>query len=216
MTSRGLLILGYGGHARSIGDVALDLGIPDLAFVEAGARADEQFMGFRVHTTIADSLPEGWSAFPAAGDSAVRLRQINEISARALAMERLVSRRAYVGVGATVEPGTFVGHHAHVGPMAAIGRGVMINTAAVVDHESVVGDFTHIAVNATVAGRCRIGRRVFLGAAATVIDHISIADDVVIGAGSTVIDDITEPGVYVGSPARRVRSLQAVDEAGRS
>ena len=103
-----------------------------------------------------------------------------------------------------VEEFHFVAHHAHVGPMASIGRGVVINTAAVVDHESQIGDFTHISVHATVAGRCSIGSLVFLGAGAIVIDRVRIADGVTIGAGATVIDDITEAGVYVGSPARRI------------
>jgi len=38
-----------------------------------------------------------------------------------------------------------------------------------------------------------------------VIDKVSITDDVVIGAGSIVIKDITDAGVYVGCPARRIR-----------
>jgi len=207
VTSRGLLILGFGGHARSVGDVALDLGIGTLAFVEAGAREDEAFAGFPVLTTMPDALQEGWTVIPAAGNNADRQRQVGEISARTFAMDSLVSKRAYIGHGASVEPGAFIAHHGHVGPMAAIGRGVIINTAAVVDHETVIGDFAHIAVNATVAGRCRIGRLALVGAGATVIDHIRIADGVVIGAGSTVIDDITEPGLYVGCPARRVNTL---------
>ena len=35
MIPNGLLILGFGGHARSVGDVAIDLGISALIFVDA-------------------------------------------------------------------------------------------------------------------------------------------------------------------------------------
>ena len=35
--------------------------------------------------------------------------------------------------------------------------------------------------------------------------RIRVADHVTIGAGSTVIHDVTEPGIHVGSPARRVK-----------
>jgi len=206
MTPRGLLILGFGGHARSIADVARDLGIEELAFVDPGARADQAFEGFPVFGAVPEPLPPGWTAFPAAGDNAVRQRQVEGAAAHGLVMEPLISRRAYVGFGATVLPATFIAHHAHVGPMAAIGRGALINTGAIVDHESRIGEFTHVSVNATVAGRCNIGSLVFLGAGATVIDNVDIVNRVTIGAGSTVIDDITEPGVYVGSPARRVES----------
>src|ERR1700687_3017271 len=206
MTARGLLILGLGGDARSVGDVALDLGIEALAFVATNVRSGEEFAGFPVRSTIPEVLQDGWTVFPAAGGNAERQSQVEEICALALPLDQLVSKRAYVGAGATVLPGTFIAHHGHVGPMASIGRGVIINTAAVVDHESVVGDFSHIAVNATVAGRCRIGRRVFVGAGATVIDWLSIVDEGGIEAGAAVIDNIAEPGVYVGCPGRRRRT----------
>jgi UDP-N-acetylbacillosamine N-acetyltransferase len=201
---RGLFIIGFGSHAHSVADVALDIGIPALTFVDAAARPEEQFAGFPVVTTISDALPDGWSIFAAAGDNLQRQRQIETTIEQNRPLASLVSKRAYVGLGATIQPGTFVAHNAHIGPMAAVGRGVIVNTAAVVEHDCIIGDFTHISVNATVAGRSRIGRLVFVGAGATVIDGVRITDGVTVGAGSTVIDDIVEPGVHVGSPARRI------------
>lgn len=56
----------------------------------------------------------------------------------------------------------------------------------------------------TVCGNCRIGDGVFLGAGATVIEQIQIGPGVVVGAGATVVKDLIEPGVYVGTPARRI------------
>jgi UDP-N-acetylbacillosamine N-acetyltransferase len=205
MKPHNLVILGFGGHARSIADVALDRDISDLMFVDATARAGESFFGFPVLTEMPNPLPQGWEVFPAAGDNAARQRQIERAAAQSLPMGCLVSQHAYVGKGATIQPGSFIAHHAHLGPMAAVGRGTIINTAAIVDHDSHVGDFTHISVNTTIAGRCKIGDLVFVGAGATVIDGIRIVDRVTIGAGSTVVDDIVEPGTYVGSPARLVK-----------
>ena len=166
---RGLLILGFGGHARSVSDVALDLGISDLAFVDASARDGEFFAGFPVFTTMPRPLQDGWAIFPAAGDNIKRQRQVEHAAAIELPCRSLISKRAYVGIGAAIMDGCFIAHHAHVGPMVSIGRATIINTAAVVDHESCVGDFSHISVNATVAGRCNIGNMVFLGAGATVM-----------------------------------------------
>jgi UDP-N-acetylbacillosamine N-acetyltransferase len=202
---RGLLILGFGGHARSVADVALDLGVVELAFVEANARPGEEFAGFPVHQTMPATLRNDWMTLPAAGNNDRRREQMEAAASQGFAVTSLISKRAYVGTEAVLLPGGFLAHHAHVGPLVTIGRGAVINTAAVVDHESRVGDFAHISVNATVAGRCSIGSFVFLGAGATVIDGTTVADRVVIGAGATVIDDITEPGTYVGSPARLIQ-----------
>lgn len=50
-----------------------------------------------------------------------------------------------------------------------------------------------------------IGNRVLIGTNATILP-VTICDDAVIGAGSVVTKDITEPGIYAGNPARKLRS----------
>lgn len=52
----------------------------------------------------------------------------------------------------------------------------------------------------------RIGDRVSIGTHATILP-VDICDDVVIGAGSVVTKNITEPGVYAGNPARKIRGI---------
>lgn len=49
-----------------------------------------------------------------------------------------------------------------------------------------------------------VGKRVSIGTNATILP-VRICDDVVIGAAAVVTRDISEPGVYVGTPARRIR-----------
>lgn len=50
-----------------------------------------------------------------------------------------------------------------------------------------------------------IGCNVQIGAGAIVLPGVSICDDVVIGAGCIVSKSITEPGVYIGIPARKIK-----------
>jgi UDP-N-acetylbacillosamine N-acetyltransferase len=204
MTAKGILILGFGGHARSVADVAIDAGYAEVVFIDKAVRPGERLGSFPVVAALPRNVDENWITFPAAGDNALRREQLEVIWSRGLACASIISRRAYLGYEAEVQTGTFIAHHAHVGPSASIGRGAIINIAAVIDHESRIGDFTHISVNTTVAGRCSIGNLVFIGAGATVIDRIRIVDRVIVGAGATVVNDITEPGTYVGSPARRL------------
>lgn len=51
-----------------------------------------------------------------------------------------------------------------------------------------------------------IGNHVSVGTNATVLP-VKICNNVVIGAGSVVTRDITEPGIYAGNPARKLRKL---------
>ncbi|MCK4348848.1 MAG: N-acetyltransferase [Thermoplasmatales archaeon] len=52
----------------------------------------------------------------------------------------------------------------------------------------------------------RIGNNVSIGTNATILP-VSIIDNVVIGAGSVVTKDITNPGIYVGNPAEKIKSI---------
>ncbi|MBP8099646.1 MAG: acyltransferase [Acinetobacter sp.] len=50
-----------------------------------------------------------------------------------------------------------------------------------------------------------IGQNVWFGARVTVLDGVHISDDVVVGACSLVSKNITEAGVYVGTPAKKLQ-----------
>lgn len=200
----GLLILGCGGHARAVADVALSLGVKHLCFVDPHARPNETCGAFPVLRSWDKDLPKGWSVMPASGDGVSRQAQCDWADQHGWPLATLISPTATIGLGSTLGAGTFVGHHAHVGPMASVGAGCVINTGAIVEHECTVSDFTHVSINAAVAGRCHVGQFCFIGAGATVIDGVQIADGVTLGAGACAYRDLAEPGIYVGVPARRL------------
>jgi acetyltransferase-like isoleucine patch superfamily enzyme len=52
----------------------------------------------------------------------------------------------------------------------------------------------------------RIGNRVSVGSNATILP-VTICDGTVIGAGSVVTKNITQPGIYAGNPAVKLRDL---------
>jgi UDP-N-acetylbacillosamine N-acetyltransferase len=203
---RGLIILGFGGHARSVADIALALGIEQLLFVDETARADENLWGFPVRKTVSDKLPDGWQVFAASGNNQIRQVQVAAILDRSWPLATLISPTATIGREVNISAGCFIGHHAHVGPLSSIGMACIINTGAVVDHECKIGDYTHVSVNSSVAGRCRLGSFIFLGAGAVVIDNVHIADSITVGAGGVVIKSLVESGTYVGAPARSVKA----------
>jgi sugar O-acyltransferase (sialic acid O-acetyltransferase NeuD family) len=206
MVPDGLVILGFGGHARSIAAVALANGVKTLLFVDENAREGENFLGFPAERVFKRSMPGGWLCVPAIGDCIERLRQFEFAQSMGWPLAKIVAKDATIDADASVAAGCFIGHHAHIGPSAKVNEGCIINTGAIVEHESVVGKFSHVSVNAVVAGRSRLGSFVFLGAGAVVIDGVSVDDRITIGAGATVIHSLKASGTYVGSPARLVSS----------
>jgi acetyltransferase-like isoleucine patch superfamily enzyme len=51
-----------------------------------------------------------------------------------------------------------------------------------------------------------IGNQVSIGSNATILP-VNICSNVVIGAGAVVTKNITEPGIYVGNPAKKIKNL---------
>lgn len=200
---KGLVILGFGGHARSVADIAFSCGIKSFVFVDEHARDGENFLGYPVQKNLPEAQAD-WACIPASGDNATRQKQMAEVKSKGWNCTMLISPHAIIGVGAVIGEGTMIGHQAHIGPMVKIGSGCIINTGAIVDHEAQVGDYTHVSIKSAVAGRSQIGSFCMIGAGATVIDRLKVTDNVVVGAGAAVVKSIEQPGTYVGVPARAV------------
>lgn len=204
-TAKQLIILGCGGHARSVADVALSTGTADLIFLDPNMEDKKTLFGFPIQKEIIEIPSGNWQFFVALGDNLKRFHEIKRIGEHSWSLAKVISLTATVGIDSLIAEGCFIGHHAHVGPMVTLGLGGIINTAAVVEHDSCIGAYTHISVNTTLAGYVSIGDRCFIGAGATIVDGIKICADVIVGAGAVVTKDIESPGTYVGVPARRIK-----------
>ena len=195
-----IIIFGCGGHSRSVTDVIL-LNDPEtsLLYIDDNAVENETLYGF----PVVKDYPVGDSpCFIAIGDNGKRMAKASELSQ--LSLVSVISIKANVGIKAKIDSGCFVANFCHIGPEATIGKGTILNTASIIEHEVHVGGYCHIGPNATVSGRCIIGNSVFVGVGATIKDYVTICSNVIIGAGATVVRDITEPGVYVGCPVRKI------------
>ncbi len=196
-----IIIFGCGGHSRSVSDVILrENSASKLLYVDPNAGENEAIYGFRV---LKDWPISDQPCFVAIGDNNTRKAKLMELQGKTIIS--VVSDTARIGLQVRIGHGCFVGNFSHIGPEAEIGEGTIINTGAVIEHEVQIGAYCHIAPNAAISGRSKLGDLVFVGTGASVIDRISICSGVVVGAGAVVVNDITEPGVYVGCPARKIK-----------
>lgn len=198
-----LIIYGCGGHARSVADVGVSNGLTNITFVDKNARDQETIFNFDVIKTLSHETKK--PSIVAIGDNKERADLFDHLKENHHELVPLIAHDAYISPFAKIESGVFVGHHAHIGPNAKIDENTIINTRCVVEHDCVVGKHCHISINANLAGKSKIGDFVMVGAGATVIDFVQVCSHVMIGAGAVVVDDITEPGTYVGVPARRIK-----------
>jgi sugar O-acyltransferase (sialic acid O-acetyltransferase NeuD family) len=196
-----LYIYGCGGRARAVGDTILNNNNNNISliFVDKNAKEGEKIFGFPSIDSIDDM---GKINFYAIGDNYKRKQffEMNNFN-----IINVISNLSYIGTNVQINKGTFIGNYCNVGAEVKIGFNCIINTGCIIEHQSIIGDYCHIAVNSTICGKVLVGECVFVGAGATIIDNIKICSNVVIGAGATVIEDITVEGVYVGTPARRIK-----------
>jgi carbonic anhydrase/acetyltransferase-like protein (isoleucine patch superfamily) len=77
---------------------------------------------------------------------------------------------------------------------------------------TIVGEDVVVGHKVVLHG-CTIGNRCLVGIGAIVLDGVVVEDQVMIGAGSVVTPGkhLKSGGLYVGSPARRVRELTAAE-----
>ncbi len=110
----------------------------------------------------------------------------------------------FVEIQAGVEIGarTRVQSHAFICELVTIGEDCFISHGAMFINDSFSGGGPARG-DRTRWGHTRIGNNVSIGTNATIMP-VRICDAVVVGAGAVVTKDITEPGFYVGNPARRM------------
>ena len=112
-----------------------------------------------------------------------------------------IQRGAKIGRRSKVQSHSFVCELVTIGDDCVIAHGVMF-----INDPFRVGEPAH--GDRRLWKETRVGKHVSIGSNATILP-VTICDHVVIGAGAVVTKDITEPGVYAGNPARKLRSLPA-------
>ena len=133
-----------------------------------------------------------------------------------------------------VEPlniyGCEIGDNTFIGPFVEIQKDVKIGKNSKVQSHSFICELVTIGDNTVIAHgvmfindlfatggpangdknlwkSTTIGNNVSIGSNATILP-VSICDNVVVGAGSVVTKNITQAGIYVGNPAKKIRGIK--------
>jgi acetyltransferase-like isoleucine patch superfamily enzyme len=129
--------------------------------------------------------------------------------------------------------GCSIGSDSFIGPFTEIQKGVTIGERCKVQSHSFICEMVNIGDDCFIGHgvvfindifseglpargdkskwkTTMIGNYVSIGSNATVLP-VNICSHVVIGAGAVVTKDITEPGIYVGNPAKLLRRILNYD-----
>ena len=198
-----ICLFGAGGHGRVVASqIKMRWPQSSLCFADEQMACGTDVAGVSVSFNTPDKAV-GWSIIVTIGDNKIRASRQQQAEEAAISMATFIADEdryftAPPGKGSMVLSGAIVTSD------ASIGKGVIVNNGAIIEHDSVIGDFCHLAPGSILAGGSVLGAHVFVGAGAQIVNQAQVADGTIIGAGSCVIKNIDEPGIYVGSPARRI------------
>ncbi len=206
MSNNGIVLIGNGGHARAVEDViyslkgySISLGGP----VEVdNVIVDSRTVNIKDWKKRYRRFVLGVGQIKSAQN---RMDIVEKFSGKDILWPTIISPHAYVSPHAKIGQGTVIMHNAVVNAGAIVDEFCIINTGAIIEHDAKIGYYTHISTGAVVNGEAGVGRRSFIGSNAVVLNQIRIGNDVILGAGSVAIYDITEPGIYRGNPAGRIK-----------
>lgn len=110
-----------------------------------------------------------------------------------------IQRQVVVGARSRIQSHSFVCELVTIGEDCFIGHGVMFINDEFSNGGPARGD-------KSLWKQTSIGNKVSIGSNATILP-VKVCNGCVIGAGAVVTRDITEPGIYAGNPARKIRNI---------
>jgi len=206
MENKKLILVGGGGHCKSVIDVAESAGYIIKGILDLPENVGEKILGYPIIGTdedISDFVHEVLFLVTVGQikDASLRINLHQKIVNAGGKLATVIAATAHVSKYAKIGEGTVVMHHAVVNADTSIGRGCIINTFANIEHDAKIGDYCHISTGAIVNGNCIVGSETFLGSQSVMINGIEITDGCVVGAGSLVRTNLMQKGVYYGNPA---------------
>ena len=203
---KNLILIGGGGHCKSVIDVAESAGYNILGILDTPENVGKDVLAYKVIGVDDDisqyvDKAEFMITVGFIKNPAIRIKLYNKVKEEGGNFATIVASTARVSRFAILGKGTIVMHHAFVNAGAEVGNNVIINTFSNIEHDVIVGDQCHISTGTMVNGDCKIGQNVFVGSRSILANGIDVGNNIIIGAGSVVCKSVYREGIYVGNPA---------------
>lgn len=206
MEPKNLILVGGGGHCKSVIDVAESAGYNILGILDMPEDVGKQVLDYKV-IGIDDDIPQyvdkaefvitvGFIKNPT-----TRIKLYNKVKEAGGKLATIIASTAHVSKYSIIDEGTVIMHQALVNAGAHIGANCIINTFCNIEHDVQIGDQCHISTGTMVNGDCKVGDRCFIGSQSVLANGIEIGDDIIVGAASFVRQTIMKNGIYFGNPA---------------
>lgn len=202
-----LIIVGTGGHAISIANVAHGSGMNVIAFVDDN-KAGSKLLDIPIitkHRSFKEYQQSNYAI--AIGDNFTRECVSLEYKSiiPSANFPSIIHPSAVIGIGTELGEGNIIMPLVNVGPSSKVGNFCILNTSSSIDHECEMKSFSSIAPRVVTGGKVTIGKRSIISIGSTIKHGVIIGNDVLIGSNSYVNKNIENNIVSYGNPSRFVR-----------
>lgn len=195
-----IVILGMGGHARSLVDILEREGKYEIeGYVVNDMEKGNIIAGYPIigRDNNLEEIFQAGIKYAAIGIGFLGKGSIRKVLWKKLKeigflLPVICDTSAIIANNVMIGEGSVIGKGAIINSGSVIGKLSIINTGAIIEHDCVIGDFTHISVGSVLCGGVRVGKETFIGANATVIQGKNIGEGCVIGAGLVIRKDMEE------------------------
>lgn len=125
-------------------------------------------------------------------NSKVKLHQLGRV---------IIQENVFIGSNVTIVRGS-------ANESTIIGAGTQIAHGTQIGHGCQVGENCHFGNNVSFAGSVSCVNNCFFGSGSVVSSQIRINMPIILGANSLITNEIDASGVYVGSPAHKVKEIE--------
>lgn len=189
--SKTLLIIGAGGHGKSVAEAALLSGYwQTVLFVDDRWPQAREAFGCQIVADVAglaSVVHLAQAGLVAVGSNALRKRWLDALVYAGLPLATVIHPQACVSPSALVGPGSVVMALAVIGVDAQLGKGAIINAGTVVDHDALIEEYVHLGVGVRIAGGVRIGSCAWLQAGCSAGYGVVIERNAVFVPGTALI-----------------------------
>ena len=190
-----LALFGYGGHAR---EVAAQIGEPVTFYVDDEYAND-------IAKPISEFNPEEEWMIVAVGESKDRKAIVDKLPKETKYFTFIHPTVQIMDNNIEVGEGSFIGANSILTTNIKLGKHALLNRGNHIGHDCFIGDYFSAMPNAVVGGNVWVDDKVYIGSCSNIREKIKIVANTTIGMNAAVVKNITESGVYVGVPAKKIK-----------
>lgn len=204
-----LVIIGAGRAGRFTNTLAAACGVEVIGFLDdtfpIGSSVDYRKIlgGTKDVVTIADKY---CCKFAISISSMPKRKELyDEMQEHGLKLLSLIHPSVVVYPGATIGEGVIIQPFCTVQTGARINENVIVEELCAIGVDVEIGRHSVIAPSVSLTGGCVVGRECFIGTRSCINPEVIFAQGGKLGSGSTLIRNSEGGGVYVGSPAAKIK-----------